>query len=268
VQPATEATRNCWMCKQALPADSFAKGSSRCRSCSREYKAKYNQRAGVAERQQQHQRNYRQRHAPRLAAERTTSRTISRIRTDLRRASTQIDRLIRDMNKTVRRAEAAMKSCADCGVPVFQRPGKVWRCIHCHRSWNKRWRMKSVASVRTSNRASSHKLYRSNAKFRVTKLMQQQMRHRLKSKAGKRTFELLGYKPEALEHRLRSTLPAGYTWADFMAGKLHIDHIVPVAAFSYETAHDPDFRLCWALSNLQLLPAAVNLAKSDRLIWA
>lgn len=60
-------------------------------------------------------------------------------------------------------------------------------------------------------------------------------------------------------------MPKGYTWADFMAGRLHIDHKVPLAAFNFTTSEDLDFKRAWALSNLQLLPEADNIAKSDSL---
>jgi hypothetical protein len=70
---------------------------------------------------------------------------------------------------------------------------------------------------------------------------------------------------EQLEKRLRSTMPAGYTWQDFMSGALHIDHVLPVDAFEYERPTDPGFIACWALSNLQLLPAADNLRKGNRI---
>lgn len=84
-------------------------------------------------------------------------------------------------------------------------------------------------------------------------------------KNGARWEGLVGYNTDALHRRLKRTMPAGYTWDDFIAGKLHIDHIVPLAAHNYQTADDPDFRRAWALTNLQLLPAAENLAKSASL---
>jgi len=76
---------------------------------------------------------------------------------------------------------------------------------------------------------------------------------------------LVGYTIEALMNGLKSTMPDGYTWADYMEGKLHIDHIIPKSVFNYETPFDIDFKRCWSLDNLQLLPAKENLKKSDKL---
>lgn len=84
------------------------------------------------------------------------------------------------------------------------------------------------------------------------------------AKRRRPTFEVLGYTAEALEARLRATLPVGSTWDDFLAGRLEIDHIVPIAAFCFASPSHPDFARCWALSNLQLLPKRENRRKKDR----
>jgi len=78
---------------------------------------------------------------------------------------------------------------------------------------------------------------------------------------------LLGYSIERLQTRLIKTIPNGYTWDDFLSGKLHIDHIIPIAAFNFESHNDPDFKRCWALSNLQLLPAEENLKKGAKILY-
>lgn len=69
----------------------------------------------------------------------------------------------------------------------------------------------------------------------------------------------LGYTLDELIKHLHRTLPKRMTWSDFLAGSLHIDHIVPRASFD---CTDPaDLRACWALSNLRLLPASDNQRK-------
>jgi len=60
-------------------------------------------------------------------------------------------------------------------------------------------------------------------------------------------------------------MPAGYTWDDFLVGKLHIDHIIPKSAFKYSSPNDLNFQKAWALSNLQLLPVKKNLKKGTRI---
>lgn len=90
------------------------------------------------------------------------------------------------------------------------------------------------------------------------------MRSGLKGRKNSRHWEtLVGYTRNDLIKRLKATLPNGVTWNDYVTGKvdLHIDHIIPVVAFNFETAEDIDFKRCWALSNLRLLPAKDNIMK-------
>jgi hypothetical protein len=41
----------------------------------------------------------------------------------------------------------------------------------------------------------------------------------------------------------------------------HIDHIIPLSSFRFETAHDPEFKAAWALTNLRPIWAVDNLRK-------
>ena len=70
---------------------------------------------------------------------------------------------------------------------------------------------------------------------------------------------------EQLKAWLELTMPEGYSWDDFINGKLHIDHIIPVKLFNFERYDHIDFKRCWALDNLQLLTAMENNKKRARL---
>lgn len=85
------------------------------------------------------------------------------------------------------------------------------------------------------------------------------------NKAGRHWEDLIGYTLEDLIKRLKKTMPKGYTWQDFLNGKLHIDHKIPKKAFNFTKPEHPDFRRCWALKNLQLLPVEENLSKGSKL---
>jgi hypothetical protein len=71
----------------------------------------------------------------------------------------------------------------------------------------------------------------------------------------------LGYGPEELRKHLEKQFAKGMTWGRFLSGDIHIDHIVPVRDFSFTSPSDPDFRACWALTNLRPLWAEENRAK-------
>lgn len=110
--------------------------------------------------------------------------------------------------------------------------------------------------------------YRSDDKLRVHMLMSANMRHSLKHKVknGRSWLSLVPYTKAELKKRLLKTMPEGYTWADFMAGKLHIDHIIPVSVFNFTCPEDIDFQTCWSLGNLRLLPASENCSKGAKLL--
>lgn len=86
-----------------------------------------------------------------------------------------------------------------------------------------------------------------------------------REKAGRSWKTLVDYTLDELVDRLNETMPDGYSWADFLSGELHIDHEIPRRAFNYTSPDDYDFKRCWALSNLRLLPREVNQKKGGRL---
>lgn len=133
---------------------------------------------------------------------------------------------------------------------------KERRSIH-----NKKW-MKENRDRRRAKDARLLATLKGRLSKRISFAIWQSIRS---NKAGRKWEALVGYTIEDLRIRLKKTMPYGYTWDDYMNGKLHIDHIIPISAFNYEIAEDIDFQRCWALDNLQLLPASENLSKSNML---
>lgn len=80
---------------------------------------------------------------------------------------------------------------------------------------------------------------------------------------SRKVESLLGYTIRELVIHLEKQFTGAMTMADLVHGRIHIDHVIPKAAFDLS---DPQqWRACWSLSNLQPLWAADNLAKRDRL---
>lgn len=108
-----------------------------------------------------------------------------------------------------------------------------------------------------------------DARAKINDRMSALVRHSLKKTAGgKRRISwqnLVGYALDDLVPHLKRTIPAGYTWDDYLAGGLHLDHKIPVAAHNFTSPNDIDFKRCWALKNLQLLPKQENYEKRDKL---
>ena len=74
-----------------------------------------------------------------------------------------------------------------------------------------------------------------------------------KNKNGNHWEKIVGYTAKDLKKHLENTMPSGYTWNDYIDGKLHIDHIIPRSVFVFQDSKDSDFLDCWCLDNLQLL---------------
>lgn len=84
-----------------------------------------------------------------------------------------------------------------------------------------------------------------------------------KGKAGRSWKTTVPYSRDELKEHLEPKFQPGMTWDNH--GEWHIDHIRPRASFNYTTPERPEFKECWALSDLQPLWAADNIRKGAKL---
>jgi len=84
----------------------------------------------------------------------------------------------------------------------------------------------------------------------------------LTGKAGKSWRTLVDYTIDDLIRHLERQFLPGMSWAN--RHQWHIDHIVPIAQFSFETPECPGFKAAWALSNLRPLWRRQNQMKSAK----
>lgn len=82
------------------------------------------------------------------------------------------------------------------------------------------------------------------------------------NKAGRSWETLVGYTVNDLKRHLESLFRPGMTWKNH--GKWVMDHVRPIASFSFTSPDDAAFKECWALENLQPLWVAENLRKYDK----
>ena len=117
--------------------------------------------------------------------------------------------------------------------------------------------------------AKNHRLY---MKYKCKKDLKFNLNHRISkeiyvslkgNKSGKHWEDLVGYTVNDLMKYLKKTIPKGYNWIDYLKGKLHIDHIIPIRAFIFARPEDEEFKQCWNLYNLRLLEAKENILKKD-----
>jgi uncharacterized Zn finger protein (UPF0148 family) len=84
------------------------------------------------------------------------------------------------------------------------------------------------------------------------------------SALGKRTElrSVVGYSVADLRRHLERQFANGMSWDNMK--EWQIDHIVPKIAFNYTSPDDPEFRACWALTNLRPLWKQANIRKSTK----
>jgi len=115
--------------------------------------------------------------------------------------------------------------------------------------------------------ARSYERQKNNLQFRLNNRIHVGINQSLKGeKNGQKWESLVGYNLKQLKKRLEFTMPINYTWQDFMNCELEIDHIIPIDAFNFSKPEDLQFKRCWALSNLRLLPKNENRKKSNKII--
>lgn len=107
--------------------------------------------------------------------------------------------------------------------------------------------------------------FRKHLRGRISSAIWYRLRRRDTCKHGKTWEEIVGYTVEELMIHLEKQFWPGMSWCNY--GKWHVDHIIPDSAFNYTSIHDPEFKECWALSNLQPLWDRDNFSKNAKLDW-
>ncbi len=76
----------------------------------------------------------------------------------------------------------------------------------------------------------------------------------------------LGYSMAALVKKLNEEVKADYgiSLKEAFRQNYHLDHIHPLWTYKVREVGDEIFQECWAIKNLKMVPAEVNLAKGGK----
>lgn len=97
--------------------------------------------------------------------------------------------------------------------------------------------------------------------------MSRSLRRALKNgKQGRHWEDLVGYTVDELRHHLEKQFSEGMTWELFHRGDIQIDHIIPLSVFTFTSAEDYQFNVCWSLKNLRPMWKEDNYEKHDKLL--
>lgn len=131
---------------------------------------------------------------------------------------------------------------------------------------SKQWYEKNREKMKEHRSKYRKNRRKTDLKYRLSRRTSNAIYNSLRGgKAGRHWEDLVGYTLTDLINHLKKTIPIGFDWQDYMEGKLHIDHIIPISAFNFVNSDHIDFKRCWALSNLRLLPAKENIIKNSKL---
>jgi hypothetical protein len=130
----------------------------------------------------------------------------------------------------------------------------------------KRYRKKWEKNNPRYHKEYANNKYKIDLRFNLNCKIKTSITNSLKNnKNGRHWEDLVGYILSDLMKHLKRTMPESYTWDDYIQGKLHIDHIIPISVFNFTKSEHIDFKRCWALGNLRLLPAEENYKKHNKL---
>ena len=171
------------------------------------------------------------------------------------------DREYKDANRDLLRARARARQAVrrSGNSEAVRRAKRAWSATDKGRASRQRWR----ANNPDRERAHSAKR-RSTAKGRLENSFRSQINASIVkgSKAGRRTFAILGYTSDELKRHLGRQFVGRMSWKNY--GEWHVDHILPLAMFHYCTPDDADFQAAWSLSNLRPLWSGQNFSKSAK----
>lgn len=129
------------------------------------------------------------------------------------------------------------------------------------REWDRNWRTRNAETIKARLKtpevkarvnANLRRRNRIDPAFRTHKRMASAVHQALRDrKNGRKWEDLVGYTCVDLTRHLERQFQPGMTWDNM--GEWHIDHIVPKSSFEYTDETDPEFKACWAMTNLRPL---------------
>lgn len=125
-----------------------------------------------------------------------------------------------------------------------------------------RWRAANLEQARKDEARRMRERRATDPGFTLLCRLRARLRSMALGKGGRRTEAVFPFTVEELRAHLERQFTKGMGWHNM--GDWHVDHIVPVAAFTIASVDDPDFRVCWALTNLRPIWADENQAKGAK----
>lgn len=155
--------------------------------------------------------------------------------------------------------------CKHCGEQCMKIQRRQFYCEPCMALSAEDKLPSSIEWNRNYQREYQKKRRQASPQATIHARMSAGMKNSLRDgKAGRSWESLVGYTVEDLMRHLERQFNSGMNWEN--RGDWHIDHIVPLKCFRFETPDDPDFKAAWAITNLRPLWGVENIKKSGNRI--
>jgi hypothetical protein len=125
--------------------------------------------------------------------------------------------------------------------------------------------LKNPDIYRKANRKYKSKKRRTDPIYNLNNNISKAIRRGLKYKRpGAHWEEFMPFSLDSLITHIESLFESGMCWENY--GEWHIDHIIPLSWFNYNSVGDEEFKRAWSLNNLQPKWAFDNQSKSNKYI--
>lgn len=145
--------------------------------------------------------------------------------------------------------------------PEVKERDKIFSTSDRRREWSRQWRK---SAERRALSAEYMRNVRKTPRGMINNRMSVSIRRMIsESKASRRWEDIAGYSLNELMIHLERQFHDGMTWEN--ANEWHVDHIIPLSSFSFDSYECDEFKSAWAITNLRPLWAKDNLEKSDKI---
>lgn len=155
------------------------------------------------------------------------------------------------------------KSIKEFGKDSHQKTGLKNHCLDCDRRQQQNIYNNDIEKNREKARKRMEKRLKKpkNKLYNVTRV--RIYKFLKENKGGRNWPEFLPYTFKQYCKNLEKQFKEGMSWNNY--GQWHVDHKIPISVFNFSKPTDIDFKLCWALSNLQPMWAKDNLIKHNKI---
>jgi len=174
------------------------------------------------------------------------------------------DKEYREKNKE--RITSRLKAWYEKNKKYASEQAKIYRENNKEKvsTWTKLWRENNHEKVKSYTKKCNAKI-RSTPKGKLNNNISRGISRSLNgAKSGRHWEDLVGYTIDQLKRHLEKQFDEHMTWENY-GSYWHLEHIIPVSAFNFQSPEDRDFKRCWALKNLRPLEKIENIKKSNKL---